>query len=197
MLAARWVLGDVCGSEIVDIAEREFARGSTSKNLAALVAYPDATAGDCAETFLAALTELGIDLPAADEASRVLYEKTIAVARERFSQGELFEPWAFLEESDASSLVRQLASEVSRGHPLFKMPVSAFAHRSDVADTVYELLDGTERVAEVHLTYGGAQRNPWPATDMFESLAAWREHALTVSMDVLRDRHEMLFGRLR
>ena len=68
----------------------------------------------------------------------------------------------------------QLAREVSWGHPLYKLPVELIA-RGNGDDCLYKILDGSERVAFVHLVWQGRQRPPSPGTDIYASLNEWME----------------------
>jgi hypothetical protein len=69
----------------------------------------------------------------------------------------------------------QLEREVGPGHPLFGLPTRLLA-RGDGDDALFALLDGTGRVASVHLTWSSRQeRPPWPATAVYPSLEAWAE----------------------
>lgn len=68
----------------------------------------------------------------------------------------------------------ELQREVKPGHPLFGLPVAAIGQRQDQDDVLIELLEGSGRVAEVHLTWAGEkERPPWPATTLFGSFAEW------------------------
>jgi hypothetical protein len=58
------------------------------------------------------------------------------------------------------------------GHGLFGLPLLAIGEKGD--DVLFALLDGSGRVAEVHLTWKGeAERPPWPGAGLFDSFAAW------------------------
>ena len=70
----------------------------------------------------------------------------------------------------------ELRRELKPGNPLFGLPVAATGRRYDQDDVLFQLLDGTGRVAEVHLTWAGErERPPWPGTALFDSFAGWVE----------------------
>ena len=86
------------------------------------------------------------------------------------------EPWSGTEESEDSyrrTFAEQLARETSRGHVLHGIAVHRIG-RGNGDDALFELLDGTGRVAEVHLVWQGRQKPPWPATAIFSNLEEWR-----------------------
>lgn len=68
----------------------------------------------------------------------------------------------------------ELRRELSPGHPLYGCPVAAVGKRGDTDDVLFQLLDGSGRVASVHLTYGRRPESPpWPHCTVFASLEAW------------------------
>ena len=71
--------------------------------------------------------------------------------------------------ADGVSLAAELAREISARHILFGVPVKAIARRVDCDDVLFELLDGSLRVAVVHLTYAVETDPQWPHTEMFEN----------------------------
>ncbi len=73
----------------------------------------------------------------------------------------------------SASLVEQLQRETPPGHVLHSVPVVALARRMDNDDVLFRLDDGTARVAVVHLTYASGSDPRWPATELFDSAAAW------------------------
>lgn len=67
----------------------------------------------------------------------------------------------------------QLEREIASGHVLYGIPTRLIA-RGNGDDALFTLLDGSNRVALVHLTWSsGAQTPPWPATTLFASLEQW------------------------
>jgi len=89
---------------------------------------------------------------------------------------EWLEPWGSVESADASYLrtfAEQLARETSRGHELYGVPVRLIA-RGNGDDALFEIEDGSGRVAEVHLVWQGRQKPPWPISAVFASLDEWK-----------------------
>jgi hypothetical protein len=66
--------------------------------------------------------------------------------------------------------VRELRREISARHVLHGVPVRPVARRQDCDDVLFELLDGTGRLAVVHLTYSTRpEPDPrWPETTLFD-----------------------------
>jgi hypothetical protein len=82
---------------------------------------------------------------------------------------EWLEPWDSYESADESTrmiFADQLVKEVKRGHPLYEVPVRLLA-RGNGVDVLYEILDGSGRVAVVHLVWQGPQVPPWPSTTIY------------------------------
>jgi hypothetical protein len=68
----------------------------------------------------------------------------------------------------------ELASEMGVGHVLEGVSAIPIARADGSDDYLFQLEDG--RVAWVHLTFANRpERPPWPGTQVFESLAAWRK----------------------
>lgn len=72
----------------------------------------------------------------------------------------------------------ELQKELKEGHPLFGLPVAAVAERRGSDDVLFEILDGTGRFADVHLTWAGErEKPPWPVFSVFGNVAEWVEAA--------------------
>ncbi len=86
-------------------------------------------------------------------------------------------PWSPIEFPDDKPVFEaELLRELKAGHPLFGVPVSVIGRRYDQDDVLFALQDGSERIAEVHLTWAGErEKPPWPSASLFESFAAWVE----------------------
>jgi hypothetical protein len=84
-------------------------------------------------------------------------------------------PFAPIEHpEDRLAFEAELRRELKSGHPLYGVPVTAIGYDQD--DVLFELLDGSGRVAEVHLTWAGEkEKPPWPGTALFDSFAEWVE----------------------
>ncbi|HEU4882140.1 MAG TPA: hypothetical protein VFT45_07845 [Longimicrobium sp.] len=65
------------------------------------------------------------------------------------------EPWYALDENDeVTGLLEQvLLREVGPGHLLYGVPVRAIGRSNANDDVLFRLLDGSGRVADVHLTW--------------------------------------------
>ncbi|WP_109125445.1 hypothetical protein [Dyella sp. C11] len=89
---------------------------------------------------------------------------------------EWLEPWYAVStgpESVALTLERQLAIEVPPGHVLYGVQAKLLA-RGNGDDALFELMDGSGRVAGVHLTWGkSTERLPFPGTTVYGSLEEW------------------------
>jgi hypothetical protein len=70
-------------------------------------------------------------------------------------------------------LAAELVREMSPAHQLFGVPLRAIGRRLDTDDVLYELTDGSGRVAEVHLTWRPNDQPPWPHALVFASLEQW------------------------
>ena len=86
-------------------------------------------------------------------------------------------PFSPIEHSeDKPAFEAELRRELKPGHPLFGLSLAAIGRRYDQDDVLFELLDGSGRVAEVHLTWAGdKEKPPWPGTAVFDNFAAWAE----------------------
>jgi len=71
------------------------------------------------------------------------------------------------------SLVAELQREVQQGHALFGVPVSVLARRQDRDDVLFELHDGSNRLAQVHLSWQPESNLAWPHTQLFVDQDAW------------------------
>lgn len=91
------------------------------------------------------------------------------------------EPWVPVDvfgERVADGLLRQLQIELPPGHALYGMPLKVLA-RGNGDDILFELLDGSNRVVGVHLTWSKSQeRLPWPGADLYVSLQDWAERVM-------------------
>jgi len=90
---------------------------------------------------------------------------------------EWLEPWYSVSDNPAqvAALQRELARELSAGHPLHGLPVRTLARRQDRDDVLFAVEDGSGRVAVVHLTWtrNPPEQPPWPGTVVYLSFEAW------------------------
>jgi hypothetical protein len=86
-------------------------------------------------------------------------------------------PWSPIKyPEDVQAFEGELQRELKPGHPLFGLPLVAIGRRYDQDDVLFELRDGSGRVAQVHLTWAGEREQPpWPGTFIFENTAVWIE----------------------
>jgi len=86
------------------------------------------------------------------------------------------EPWCSVESLGSEFCDRfrkQFEREVPPGHELYGLPVKLVA-RGNGDDCLFQILDGTKRVAEVHLTWSkGPERLPWPAHAVYPDIDTW------------------------
>ena len=89
---------------------------------------------------------------------------------------EWLDPWWSTDDEDADfhdTFVRQLDVEVPPGHPMYGLPTKLMA-RGEGDDALFGILDGSGRVAVVHLTWTkGQERLPWPVTEIYQSIGAF------------------------
>lgn len=94
---------------------------------------------------------------------------------------EWLEPWSSTESMDArfhDGFVKQLQVEVASGHELHGLPVRLIA-RGNGDDTLFEILDGSGRVAVVHLTWSKKpEKLPWPRTRIFANLQTFEQERM-------------------
>src|SRR5258708_4518969 len=81
-----------------------------------------------------------------------------------------------------SAIELRLAREVKPGHVLHGLKVATLGRREDQDDFLFELLDGTNRLAEVHLTFSDFSEPPFPWTTIFDDFEAWAESARKMSI---------------
>ncbi len=95
-------------------------------------------------------------------------------------------PWRPLpDRTPDDPVVHELRRELCSEHVLYDISVRPIAQRQDCDDVLFELLDGSERLAMVHLTYAGhPEPNPdWPETRLFGSWEAFsREEMLPANV---------------
>lgn len=88
---------------------------------------------------------------------------------------ELPPPWSpVVDAEEKAAFEAELEVETRKGHPLFGLFVRAIGRRYDQDKVLFELRDGSGRVAEVHLTWGGKkEKPPTPDTSVHPDLATW------------------------
>ena len=93
---------------------------------------------------------------------------------------------AITDPSRARALEAELARELVAAHSLFGVPVTAIGLGGSGDDVLFRLLDGTERLALVHLTWrSSAEPPPWPHTTLFADETDWNARKLEAEFDHL------------
>jgi hypothetical protein len=89
------------------------------------------------------------------------------------------EPWHAIGASKDASEV-ELSREVAKGHPLCGINVTAIGLGLDGDDVLFQLNDGSGRVAVVHLTWRGQREEDpgWPHTVLYPSIQDWIERGM-------------------
>jgi hypothetical protein len=83
--------------------------------------------------------------------------------------------WSALNSSrDTTSAADELQKELSAGHILFGFVLVPIARRTDDDTILVWINDGTERLAEVHLTWRASlEEPPYPLTQIFDNVDDW------------------------
>ena len=85
-------------------------------------------------------------------------------------------PWH--QHTNPAAAEAELARELSGSHVLANVPVTALACRQDQDDVLFQLNDGSGRVAVLHLTYRKESAPDWPFTTLFGSLEEFSAGAM-------------------
>lgn len=82
--------------------------------------------------------------------------------------------WESLEESVRIALEAELQKELQIGHSLYGVPVMAIGRRDNQDDVLFQVLDGSGRVADIHLTFEGKGAvSPCPWIGFCGNFNAW------------------------
>jgi hypothetical protein len=89
-------------------------------------------------------------------------------------------PWIIPDNPKA--LNDELKKELRNDGLLFSLKINAIAMRCDCDDVLFQLLDGSEKFAEVHLTWSGKTDSNigWPSTIIYNSLQDWIENKMNI-----------------
>jgi hypothetical protein len=91
---------------------------------------------------------------------------------------EFLEPWWSTDGKDVDfhdTFLNQLKTEVGPDHVMYGLPVRMIGRDGGSDDTLFEILDGSKRLALVHLTWAKGQEDPpWPRTSLFRDFEAFR-----------------------
>ena len=80
------------------------------------------------------------------------------------------QPWQTIPPDQRAGFEAQLQRELTPGHPLYGVAAVAAARGLGGA-VMFTLPSHTRPLAVVHLTGQSPQRDPWPQTEFFDSLA--------------------------
>ncbi len=87
-----------------------------------------------------------------------------------------YEPWWATSDQSSdfhNTFKRQLETEVSPEHILYGLETKLIG-RGEGDDALFEILDGSNRVAQVHLTWSKRQEaHPFPMTSVYVSIEEW------------------------
>lgn len=86
------------------------------------------------------------------------------------------EPWGETGLEMGRALEAELKCEVTLGHPLHGVSVSALARRDDCDDVLFAII-GSPSVAVVHLSYRKETNPSWPYSQFYADLSEWEEQA--------------------
>lgn len=85
------------------------------------------------------------------------------------------ESWAAVtDERQRSTLLAELARELSPGHVLSGTTLHVLARSEATDDMLFEVEGRNFRLAEAHLTWRGETDPRWPRTAVFLDLADWQ-----------------------
>lgn len=94
---------------------------------------------------------------------------------------EWLKPWLSTEgenEKFREVFAHQPGLEVGPEHQLFRLSTRLIG-RGQGDDALFEILDGTGRVAVVHLTWAKTtERHPWPITKFYADIQEWVEKCM-------------------
>ncbi|OMQ44731.1 hypothetical protein BKP54_09955 [Ensifer sp. 1H6] len=81
--------------------------------------------------------------------------------------------WHFLSRESATQIENELRRELCEAHVLHGVQVQALARKQGRDDFLFRVPDRT--YAQVHLTWRYEPSPDWPSTEVFASLAVWKQ----------------------
>src|SRR6187200_3276792 len=107
-------------------------------------------------------------------------------------QYEFLEPWCCTDQLDVhfhETFLNELKTEVGPDHVMYDVPVRMIGRDGGSDDTLFEILDGSNRLALVHLTWAkGQERLPWPGTTIYPYFEAFTtERMIPQNQDYLEE----------
>ncbi len=100
---------------------------------------------------------------------------------------DFLEPWFAV---DDRRLVDELLRELPPGHVLAGLSVAVRARRQDRDDVLFNVLDGSGRLARVHLTYRAESDPRWPLTTLFSKEAEFSAFQRRWAQTMRTTKHE-------
>lgn len=94
---------------------------------------------------------------------------------------KMLSPWTALDVDRAKVLEAELMRELSPGHVLEGRRIKALASRGDRDDVLFEIEDGTAKLALVHMTWRKELDSKWPSTMFFNGWEQWAQDVLLPS----------------
>jgi hypothetical protein len=87
-----------------------------------------------------------------------------------FKENELLGNWVLLDKPESKYFTKELTSELSRKHVLYKKQYNAIARYEGRDDVLFQVKNSEHPLYVVHLTFGGREKNStWPRATAFES----------------------------
>jgi len=100
---------------------------------------------------------------------------------------EWLDPWYSVEDepTQVAGMAQELARELPPGHELYGLAVSTLARRDGCDDVLFQIDDGSGRVAMVHLTWTTSppETLPWPMAAVYPSIEMWMEKCMRPDHD--------------
>jgi hypothetical protein len=86
-------------------------------------------------------------------------------------------PWRDFASGEAEAFMNEVRIELTPGHPLHGVNLTAMARSDSTDDVLFRLDDGT--LAEVHLTWrGSSEQLPWPRHRLYASIEEWVQQVM-------------------
>ena len=87
-----------------------------------------------------------------------------------FKEDELHDNWVLLDKSESKYFTKELTSELSKKHVLYKKQYNAIARYEGRDDVLFQVKTSEHPLYVVHLTFGGREKDPsWPGATAFDS----------------------------
>jgi hypothetical protein len=95
------------------------------------------------------------------------------------------DPWQPIEDPELGRMFEEeLQRELSPSHPLAGLPLLVVGKHGNTDDFLFQVSDGSDRVALVHLSWTGKPETPpWPQSMLFASVEEWIEKGMQPDHD--------------